>query len=112
MGELIESFLFYLAVLSPAIVGIPLQIRATKKSRKIDKFFKINCMLASGVQFVVLICYVFYVANRGGQQAEAIGWLVVAYIFFSLVIIGLNTILVLVTHFMTKWILKIKNRKA
>ncbi|MEH7385096.1 hypothetical protein V7147_06730 [Bacillus sp. JJ1521] len=111
MGELIEGFLFYMVVFSPAVVGVPLQIRATRKSEKLDKFFTINCILASGVQIIIIISYVFYVANKGGQQAEAIGWLLVAYILFSIVIIGLNTLMVLLTHFITKWVLKIKAKK-
>ncbi|MEH7236678.1 hypothetical protein [Bacillus sp. JJ1562] len=111
MGELIEGFLFYMVVLSPAVVGIPLQIRATRKSQKVDKFFVINSFLASGAQIIFVVSYVFYVANQGGQQAEAVGWLLVAYILFSIVIIGLNTLMVLLTHFITKWILKIKDKK-
>ncbi|WP_449536478.1 hypothetical protein [Ferdinandcohnia sp. Marseille-Q9671] len=112
MGELIEGFLFYMVALSPAVVGIPLQIRATRKSQRLDKFFAINCILASGVQLVVVVSYVFYVANQGGQQAEAIGWLLVAYVLFSIVIIGLNTLMVLFTHLITKWILKIRAKKT
>ena len=112
MGELIEGFLFYMVILSPAVVGIPLQVRATKKSQRLDKFFAINCILASGVQIIVIISYVFYVANQGGQQAEAVGWLLVAYVLFSIVIIGLNTLMVLVTHFITKWVLKLKANKT
>ncbi|WP_010676626.1 hypothetical protein [Bacillus timonensis] len=112
MGELIEGFLFYMVALSPAVVGIPLQIRATRKSQRLDKFFAINCILASGVQIVFIVLYVYYVANKGGQQAEAIGWLLVAYVLFSIVIIGLNTLLVLLTHLITKWIMKIKANKV
>lgn len=112
MGELIESFLFYMVVLSPAVVGIPLQIRATRKSQKLDKFFAINCILASGIQIIFVVSYVFYVANQGGQQAEAVGWLLVAYILFSIVIIGLNTLMVLVTHYITRWVLKVKANKS
>ncbi|THE10766.1 hypothetical protein E1I69_17635 [Bacillus timonensis] len=112
MGELIEGFLFYMVILSPAVVGIPLQVRATIMSQRLDKFFAINCILASGVQIIVIISYVFYVANQGGQQAEAVGWLLVAYVLFSIVIIGLNTLMVLVTHFITKWVLKLKANKT
>lgn len=111
MGELIEGFLFYMVALSPAVVGIPLQIRATRKSKRLDKFFAINCILASGVQIVFIVLYVYYVANQGGQQAEAIGWLLVAYILFSIVIIGLNTLMVLLTHLITKWIIKLRTKK-
>lgn len=108
MVNYLESFFFIMMAISPALIGIPLQILATRKKQELSRSFLINCILASGVQFIFLISYVFYMANFSTHGGEAVGWLLVIYAWISIFLIGINSLLVLAAHFMTKWVLKRK----
>lgn len=112
MKEFMESFLFYMMFISPALVGIPLQVIATRKKPVIGGFLAINCIATSVVQFIFVVLYVFYVAYAFPGQAEAVGWIMVAYIILSLVLIGINTAMVFITHFITKWVMNKKLKRA
>lgn len=111
MQELIESFLFIMMVISPAVVGIPLQVMVTRKKEKLSWFYLVNCIIASGVQLIFVISYTFYVANLDSQRAQAIGWLLVIYVFICIFLVGINSLIILLAHFITKWVMKRKNNK-